>query len=96
MNSVIRLGARPVGEPARNNCTTLRECQVYLAQLIRHFGEPPPAARIEIDLSQTEPCVVCRYNDDVIIATYYAYLCEMKASRMWDNVSLGELMCDST
>jgi hypothetical protein len=72
-----------------------RECRAYIAQLRRIFGEEPPGASLFIKSNPhdfgTYLSVVCSYASDDQEAANYAFGCEAKGPRAWDEQARKDL-----
>lgn len=73
----------------------VKECQSYIRQLKRVFGEPPDGARLKLrynphDLG-TYLSVVCEYSRMMPDAVAYAFKCEAEGPAKWDAEAMAEL-----
>ena len=83
-----QVGSEGYGQRAR------RECQAYINQLRRLYGEEPDGARLSMKSNPhdfgTYYSVVCYFDGDNKQAADYAYRCEA-GTDTWDAEALSEL-----
>ena len=96
----ISIGAVPSGEdceqlgPNYNPTKARRECQAFIDQLRRHFGEEPFGARFRISSNPhdfgTYYEVECRFDENNEEAAEYAFAAE-DCPEYWDAEALAYL-----
>jgi hypothetical protein len=73
----------------------VKECQAYIRQLKRLFGEPPAGARLKLKYNPhdfgTYLSVVCEFETTNEAAFVYAFQCDKKRPANWDEVARAEL-----
>src|SRR5256885_15194424 len=71
------------------------ECRAYIALLRRSLGDEPPGATLSVKSNPhdfgTYLSVVCYFDPDDPAATDYAFKCEAKGPREWDEQARREL-----
>lgn len=91
--------------PAAEDCEQLgpnydpvrarKECQAFIGQLRRMFGEEPAGARLKIVSNPHDFGsyleVECVYNDENEEAMEYAFRCESEMPEYWDDQAKQEL-----
>jgi hypothetical protein len=91
--------------PAEENCAQVgadnygelsrKECNAFVKQLERQFGQPPFGARFAVKSfphdfgSYKEVCVI--YNDDIEEAVEFAFKVENESPAQWDDEAKAEL-----
>lgn len=101
MRDYVDIGPTPPNEDCEqvgehyNSRKARQECQAYIHQLRRFFGEEPEGARLSIKThphdfgSYTD--VVCYYDTDIEASVEYAFKCESDGPSDWDDQALIEL-----
>ena len=104
MKDYMTLGPVPCDEPCAQVGQddypeqSRKECRAYVAQLHRHFGEPPEGAYFAVKSfphdfgSYREVCVV--FDDENEKAREFAYKCEAETPAEWDAQARQELGLD--
>lgn len=94
MTDHMSIGCTPSGEKCTGvgdpnyHSLAMAECQRFMAQLHKTFGQPPPGARLHIHANNHdfgvyhEVCVV--YDDSNEKATNYAFKLEAECPEYWD------------
>ena len=101
MREWIDIGSSPPGEPCAQVGTeeylerARKECKAYIALLRRTLGEEPTGAQLSVRSNPhdfgTYLSVVCYFDPDDPAATGYAFKCEAKGPREWDEQARQEL-----
>lgn len=101
MKDYIDIGPTPPGEdceqlgPNYDGAKARRECNAYIAQLRRTFGDEPDGARLSVKRHNHDfgeyIDVVCHYDDEKPASMDYAYKCEGDGPENWDNAALVTL-----
>ena len=98
---ILEISCTPHAEPCEsfgpnyNPVRARQECNAFMKQLRRMFGEEPPGARLTIRSNPhdfgTYLEVACVFNDENEEATDYAYRCESDMPEFWDAEAKAEL-----
>ena len=100
-NDYVSIGSSPAEESCAqvgsDNYSELsrKECNAFVKQLIRQFGQPPEGARFTVKSfphdfgSYKEVCVV--YADHIEEAAEFAYKVENESPAQWDDEAKAEL-----
>lgn len=102
MRGFIEIGNVPcdedceqAGMPTYDGVRAWLECQCYIEQLRRQFGEEPDGARLRIKSNPHDFGsyleVVCHFDDTLPESVDYAFRCEREAWANWDNDSREKL-----
>lgn len=100
MKDSLTLGPTPSGEecqqiPYTNPQLARKECQAFVAQLIRAFGRPPEGAKLRVSHNPHE--FGTYYEVEVVFdgtteeGIAYAYRLEANTPELWDAAALDEL-----
>lgn len=101
MQDYLTVGPVPAEEECEqvgqdyNPTRARKECNAYMAQLRRQFGEPPTGARLRI-LSNPHEFgayleVAVYYDSDIEGALTYAFDIENNSPREWDETARADL-----
>lgn len=95
------IGSTPCGEdceqvgPNYRPAMARAECQAFIRQLRRAFGEEPEGARLYVKSNPhdfgTYLSVECQYDDSRPEAVEYAFKCEGYTVEHWDEMARVEL-----
>lgn len=96
MRDYLNIAATPVDEdcvPCGENLAKQRaECNAFIGQLRRQFGEEPEGARLSVKAFQhdygTYYEVVCYYDDKYTESVDYAFKLEAETPEKWDDKAL--------
>ena len=101
MQDCLDLGSTPSQEDCAQvgredyHLRARRECRAYINQLRRMFGEEPDGARLSVKSNPHDfgsyLSVVCYFDGDNKAAADYAYHCEAKGPKEWDEEARREL-----
>ena len=101
MRDYLSIGPVPANEECEqlgtnyNPSKARKECNTFIAQLRRQFGNEPDGARLSVKSNPhdfgTYLDVVCYYDDDMPESVEYAFKCEGEASPNWDDAARAEL-----
>lgn len=98
---ILSLGPVPYSEPCAQlgtpnySDTAWRECQAFVQQLLRQFGEPPSGAKLRISRNPHDFGsyfdVEVRFNPDSVEAVDWAFAVEDGLPARWDELAQQEL-----
>lgn len=93
---LIYIGPTPAEEACEQvgpNFDSIRariQCETYIGQLRRMFGEEPDGARLAIK-NESGPEVVCYFDGEKPASIDYAFKCEGESPANWDDPALTRL-----
>jgi hypothetical protein len=102
MRDSINIGCTPSGEqceqvgtPEYDSAKARFECNVFIRQLRRIFGDEPDGARLYVKSNPHDFGsyleVECYFDDDNQASMDYAFRCEGEMPEWWDQAALDEL-----
>lgn len=104
MSDSLNLSPTPLSEPCAQlgepnySSQSRKECQAFIGQLKRVFGEPPPGAYFKITSNPhdfgTYRDIDIVFNDEDEVASEYAYQVEANLPEFWDEEAKKELSAE--
>ena len=106
MRPYIDVGSAPTHEDCAQvgspdyAARSVKECQTYIRQLRRLFGDEPDGAHLSVRANPhdfgTYYSAVCYYNESLPASVDYAFRCEGEMPQQWDAISRQELQKEET